>query len=162
MSVDAPSTSAIVEHLRYPKSVMVWSGICGSGKTPLVFVDEGVKMNQKVYQRDIFEVVLPGIDVSGKVGKVSKTKDALDIRRLPAPLKRWKRFLWKTKTIVLPHPPYSPDIVSSDLRLFSELVRSFQCHRFQSADETKSASQAQSEEITKNGFQKCFDDLHKP
>ncbi|GBN19241.1 hypothetical protein AVEN_31022-1 [Araneus ventricosus] len=41
-SVDAPSTSAIVEQRQHPKSVMVWGGICASGKTPLVFVDEGV------------------------------------------------------------------------------------------------------------------------
>ncbi|GFT16578.1 uncharacterized protein TNCV_281871 [Trichonephila clavipes] len=40
--VEAPSTSAIVEHRQYPKSVMVWGGICASGKTLLVFVEEGV------------------------------------------------------------------------------------------------------------------------
>lgn len=35
-------------------------GICASGKTPHFFVDEGVKINQKVYQRDILETaVLP-------------------------------------------------------------------------------------------------------
>ena len=39
---------------------MVWGGICASGKIPLVFVDEGVKINQEVYRRDILEaVVLP-------------------------------------------------------------------------------------------------------
>ncbi|GFU64275.1 uncharacterized protein TNCV_3780861 [Trichonephila clavipes] len=57
-SVDALSTLAIVEHHQYPKSVMVWGGIIASGKTPLGFV--GVKINPKVYQRDILKaVVLP-------------------------------------------------------------------------------------------------------
>ncbi|GFX22489.1 retrovirus-related Pol polyprotein from transposon opus [Trichonephila clavipes] len=51
-------TSAIVEHRQYPKSVIVWGGICASGKTPLVFVVEGVKINQKVYRRDIIEAVV--------------------------------------------------------------------------------------------------------
>ncbi|GFT97835.1 uncharacterized protein TNCV_2167531 [Trichonephila clavipes] len=60
--VEAPSTSAIVEHRQYPKSVMVWGGICLSGKTPLVFVEEGVKINQKVYQRDIIEAVVLPLD----------------------------------------------------------------------------------------------------
>ncbi|GFX03126.1 uncharacterized protein TNCV_4289091 [Trichonephila clavipes] len=55
--VDAPSTSAIVEHRQYPKSVMVWGGICTRDRTPLVFVKEGVKINQKVFQRDILEAV---------------------------------------------------------------------------------------------------------
>ncbi|GFY17827.1 uncharacterized protein TNCV_1075621 [Trichonephila clavipes] len=58
--VDTPRTSAIVEHRQHPKPAMVWGGISASGKTPLVFVEEGVKINQKVYQRDIIEaVVLP-------------------------------------------------------------------------------------------------------
>ena len=39
---------------------MVWGGICASGKTPLVFVEKEVKINQEVYRRDILEaVVLP-------------------------------------------------------------------------------------------------------
>ncbi|XP_054713697.1 uncharacterized protein LOC129223154 [Uloborus diversus] len=59
-SVEAPRTSAVVEHRQNPASVMVWGGICASGKTPLVFVDQGVKINQEVYRRDILEaVVLP-------------------------------------------------------------------------------------------------------
>ncbi|GFV12732.1 uncharacterized protein TNCV_1367021 [Trichonephila clavipes] len=56
--VDASSTSAIIEHRQYPKSVMVWGGICASGKTTLIFVDEGVKINQKVHWRDIIEAVV--------------------------------------------------------------------------------------------------------
>ncbi|GFU28083.1 uncharacterized protein TNCV_3153951 [Trichonephila clavipes] len=55
---DAPRNSALVEHRQYPKLVMVLGGICLIGKTPLVFVEEGIKI--KVYQRDIIEaVVLP-------------------------------------------------------------------------------------------------------
>ncbi|GBL93111.1 hypothetical protein AVEN_216464-1 [Araneus ventricosus] len=46
--VDAPSISAIVEHRQHLKFVMVWGGICASGKTPLVSVDEGVKINHRV------------------------------------------------------------------------------------------------------------------
>ncbi|GFX39117.1 uncharacterized protein TNCV_359311 [Trichonephila clavipes] len=58
--VDAPSTSEITEQRQYPKSVIVWGGICASGKTPFVFVEEGVKINQRVYRSDITEaVVLP-------------------------------------------------------------------------------------------------------
>ncbi|GFY24847.1 uncharacterized protein TNCV_2690381 [Trichonephila clavipes] len=51
-SVDAPSSSAIVELRQYPMSVLVWV------KTPLGFVEEGVKINQKVYQRDILKIVV--------------------------------------------------------------------------------------------------------
>ena len=59
-SDEAPGTLAIVEHRQNPQSVMVWGGICASGKTPHVFVDQGVKINQEVFRRDILEtVVLP-------------------------------------------------------------------------------------------------------
>ncbi|GFV51953.1 DDE_3 domain-containing protein [Trichonephila clavipes] len=57
-SVDAPSSSAIVKHRQYPKSVMVWGRICSSDKTHLDFRKEGVKMNQKVYQWNILEAII--------------------------------------------------------------------------------------------------------
>ena len=59
-SSQSPGSSAIVEHRQNPQSVMVWGGICSSVKTPLVFVEQGVKINQKMYGKDILEtVVLP-------------------------------------------------------------------------------------------------------
>ncbi|GFW45121.1 hypothetical protein TNCV_716231 [Trichonephila clavipes] len=39
--------------------------------------------------------LLRRFEVLGKAEKVSKTANALDIRRLPAPLKTSKRFLWQ-------------------------------------------------------------------
>ena len=41
-----------------PKSVMVWAWICALGKTPLVFVNEGVKIDHNVYHRDILNAVV--------------------------------------------------------------------------------------------------------
>lgn len=57
-STEASGTSAIVEPRQNPQSVMVWGGICASGKTPLVFVDQGVKIDQEVYRRGILEAVV--------------------------------------------------------------------------------------------------------
>ena len=37
---------------------MVWAGICASGKTPLVFVDPGVKINKNYYLQEILQGVL--------------------------------------------------------------------------------------------------------
>ena len=51
---------AFVTRSHYPESVMVWGGICATGKTPLVFIDRGVKINAQVYQRQVLrDVVLP-------------------------------------------------------------------------------------------------------
>lgn len=38
-----------------PSSVMVWAGVTASGRTPLVFVPEGVKINAQKYQEIILE-----------------------------------------------------------------------------------------------------------
>ncbi|GFT48213.1 hypothetical protein TNCV_4022981 [Trichonephila clavipes] len=68
-------------------------------------------------------------------------------------------FLAKTKTTVLPHSLYSPNLTPCDFILFPKLVRHSKNHRFQSAG--KSASQTALKDIAKNEFQKCFDDLYK-
>uniref|UniRef100_A0A914VSL0 Transposase n=1 Tax=Plectus sambesii TaxID=2011161 RepID=A0A914VSL0_9BILA len=51
-------TIKIVGRSQKPKSVMVWGGVTHSGKTPLVFIDEGVKVNQDVYRQQILEQAL--------------------------------------------------------------------------------------------------------
>ncbi|GFY02952.1 hypothetical protein TNCV_979581 [Trichonephila clavipes] len=52
-----------------------------------------------MYYREL--KLLSGIDVSKKVGKVSKTTNSLDVRGLPVTLKTSKRFLrWYTICIV--------------------------------------------------------------
>ncbi|GFT72602.1 hypothetical protein TNCV_974481 [Trichonephila clavipes] len=84
--------------------------------------------------------LLSGIDVSEQALKVSKMTTALDIRILPAPLKTLKSFL---------------------RQIFLELARHLQGRRFESADEVKSASQAELKNMPKNGFQKSFDELNK-
>ena len=73
-SANSPGSSAIISHSQHPQSVMVWGGICASGKTPLIFVAEGVKINAETYQRDILEsVVLPWpSDILRQTGRFSR------------------------------------------------------------------------------------------
>ncbi|GFX60907.1 hypothetical protein TNCV_1557621 [Trichonephila clavipes] len=75
--------------------------------------------------------ILSGINVSERAGKVSNTTNALDVHRLPTPLKSLKNFLrWYGR-------------------------------RFQSPDEVKSASPAELKDMGKNEFQKCFNAFYK-
>ena len=53
-SKETPRTSAVVEHRQNPQPIMVWGGICASGKTPPVQIN----LNQEVYCRDILESVI--------------------------------------------------------------------------------------------------------
>ena len=48
----------LVERSLFPRSVMVWGGICATGKTPLVFIERNVKINAAVYQNDILRGVV--------------------------------------------------------------------------------------------------------
>ena len=60
----APTSSSITEKHLYvkrtqkPQSVMVWAGISAKGRTPLVFVPVGVKINSSTYQKLILEPVV--------------------------------------------------------------------------------------------------------
>ncbi|GFW91456.1 hypothetical protein TNCV_3376221 [Trichonephila clavipes] len=65
------------------------------------------------------------------------------------------------KTTVMPHPSYSPDLTPLKLQNISRAGTSLAGFQFQSASEVKSASQAELKDMGKNGFQKCFDELHK-
>ena len=48
----------VVKRTQKPASVMVWSGITATGRTPLVFIDQGVKVNTEKYIQDILEGAL--------------------------------------------------------------------------------------------------------
>jgi hypothetical protein len=57
-STEGPEPSSVIEHCQNLQADMVWGGICASGKTPLVMVNEGVKINEEYYQSKILETVV--------------------------------------------------------------------------------------------------------
>lgn len=60
----------------FPKSVMVWGGITASGKTPLVFIQKGVKINAIYYQEEILKkVVLPWSQLHFPTGNMMLQQD---------------------------------------------------------------------------------------
>ena len=113
-SAEAPGTSAIVEHRQNPQSVMVWGGICASSKTPLVFVDQGVKINQEAYRRDILEtVVLPG--AQQHFGDVNCTfqQDSAPGHKAKT-TQYWCRTHYPDFIASSEWPPYTPDLNPMD------------------------------------------------
>ncbi|XP_035231702.1 protein C15orf41 homolog [Stegodyphus dumicola] len=62
-------------------------------------------------------------------------------------------FLAKTKTPVLPQPPYSANLAPCNFFLFPELVRCLQDLQFQSSNEVKCALHAELADMAKNEFQ---------
>lgn len=54
----ANKNGRMVSKSAHPASVMVWAGVTSNGKTPLVFIDEGVKVNQQNYREQVLEAVV--------------------------------------------------------------------------------------------------------
>jgi inhibitor of nuclear factor kappa-B kinase subunit alpha len=120
-SPEAPGTSAIVQHRQNPQSVMVWGGICANGKTPLVFVAQGVKINQEVYRRDILQaVVLPWAQQHfGNVDWVFQ-QDSAPAHRAKA-TQDWCKTHFPDFIASAEWPPYSPDLNPMDYSVWSIL-----------------------------------------
>lgn len=54
----ADSKGRTVQRSAHPTQVMVWAGICATGKTPLVFVEKGVKIDTEYYLKHVLQDVL--------------------------------------------------------------------------------------------------------
>ncbi|UYV63580.1 hypothetical protein LAZ67_2004876 [Cordylochernes scorpioides] len=67
-------------------------------------------------------------------------------------------FLAKNNTLMMPQPPYSPDLAPCDFFLFPKLKRPMKGRRYATLDEIKTASKEELQKILKNDFLKCFED----
>ncbi|UYV70483.1 hypothetical protein LAZ67_7003251 [Cordylochernes scorpioides] len=66
--------------------------------------------------------------------------------------------LAKNNTLMMPQPPYSPDLAPCDFFLFPKLKRPMKGRRYATLDEIKRASKEELKKILKNDFLKCFED----
>ncbi|UYV73990.1 JRKL, partial [Cordylochernes scorpioides] len=71
-------------------------------------------------------------------------------------------FLAKNNTLMMPQPPYSPDLAPCDFFLFPKLKRPMKGRRYATLDEINTASKDELKKIFKNDFLKCFEDWKKP
>ncbi|UYV64012.1 SEC14L1, partial [Cordylochernes scorpioides] len=67
-------------------------------------------------------------------------------------------FLAKNNTLMMPQPPYSPDLAPCDFFLFPKLKRPMKGRRYAMLDEIKTASKEELKKFFKNDFLKCFED----
>ena len=133
---------------QHPASVMVWAGICSSGKTPLVFIDQGVKINALLYHEQVLKSVLVpwALTQYGKKhwslqqdwapAHKAKTTMALCQRLFPDP---WSMDIW---------PSSSPDLNPMDFSVWSILESKACATRHTSIESLKRALQEAWAEIT--------------
>jgi hypothetical protein len=67
-----------------------------------------------------------------------------------------QQFLASTKTRVIPHPAYSPDLAPCDFFLFPKIKLKLKGQNFDSTEEIQNVSQKVMKTLTRNDFQKCF------
>jgi transposase len=123
----------------YPASVMVWAGITSDGKTPLVFVDKGVKINARFYQEEILRGALHPWAQEHFAGRQwilqqdwapahgAKTRLALCERLFP---EFWGKDIW---------PANSPDLNPMDYAIWSILEQKVSARSYNTVDALKRA-----------------------
>lgn len=52
---EAAEMGGIAGRSSHPQYLMVWGGVCATGKTPLIFVQSGVKINKDYYIKEVLE-----------------------------------------------------------------------------------------------------------
>ena len=72
-----------------------------------------------------------------------------------------RNFLAKNNTVIMPQPPYSPDLAPCDFFLFPKLKRPMKGRRFATIEEIKTESLRELKDIPKSAYQKCFKDWKK-
>ena len=72
-----------------------------------------------------------------------------------------REFLAKQETIVVPQPPYSPDLAPADFFLFPKLKSTLKGRRFQTVEEIKENSLQDLRAIPQNTFQDAFQNWKK-
>ena len=56
-----PQEYRCVQRVQHPQSVMVWAGVSAKGRTPLVFIPPGVKVNVVKYQELVLNPIVRGL-----------------------------------------------------------------------------------------------------
>lgn len=148
------STDNLEQRVAYrkqgPASVMVWAAVTAEGRTPLVFIDQGVKVNQQVYrQRVLSRALMPWArdqfgsrpwtfqQDSAPSHKARATQDYLRAR-VPRLISAQE---W---------PPYSPDLNPMDFSIWAILEAKVSSKKYQSVDCLKDSLQREWAAIPQN------------
>ena len=72
-----------------------------------------------------------------------------------------RNFLAKNNNVIMPQPPFPPDLSPCDFFLFPRLKRPMKGRRFATIEEIKTESLRELKDMPKSAYQKCFEDWKK-
>jgi len=119
-SQEAPTSSRIVTRRQYPQSVMVFGGICATGKTPLIFVTKGIKINKDVYCNILKTSVLPWAQQHFRNQHWTFQQDSAPAHKAKI-TQEWCQANFPDFVTSQQWPPYSPDLNAMDYTIWSLL-----------------------------------------
>lgn len=154
------NTQRIVHCVQKPKSLMVWAGVCRSGKTPLFFIEEGVKVNQEVYKELLAQKVLVWANKHFKDRFWTFQQDSAPSHTA----KKVINFLVeKVPDIILPKdwPPSSPDLNPMDFSIWGILEKNACKKPHKSISDLKRSLKREWRKIDLHTIQKAVLDFHK-
>ena len=160
-SAKAPETEKrLVDRVQKAKSVMVWAAISRRGKTPLVFVDQGIKINRNVYMNMVRDHLLDWANEtfdgekwcfqqdSAPGHKANETQEMLS-NECPDFITRDE---W---------PPNSPDLNPLDYSMWAILEEKACAKPHTTVESLKRALKKAWNEITVNTLEKMVDNFPK-
>jgi hypothetical protein len=103
-----------------PKSVMVWAGVGHNMKTPLVFIPEGVKVNQIIYRNLLRKEVRPWMRKQGLEETLVFQQDGATSHTANE-TQAWCKRNFDDFIPKLEWPPYSPDLSPLDYSIWGIL-----------------------------------------
>lgn len=124
-----------------PASVMVWAGVTADGRTPLVFIPQGVKVNSEIYREQVLqEAFLPWVKNHFKNRPYTFQQDSAPSHTARA-TKDW--FRANGIRFITPEewPPYSPDLNPMDFAMWSILEAKVSAKKYTTIEGLKASLQ---------------------
>ena len=156
-----PGENGIIGRTKKPKSVMVLAGITANGKTPLVFLDSGTRINKDIYQRSILsEVLLPWSQQHFQGTHWTFQQDSAPCHTA-GQVQQWMRTHFPDFIPPTLWPPYSPDLNPLDYSIWSILEQKACCKQHTSLQSLKRALTKAWNEISLASIRSIVDNFPK-
>lgn len=158
---DANNNGRYVSRKGHPASVMVWAGVTATGKTPLVFVDQGVKVNSQNYLNDILKKhVLPWSQTHFAGRNWTFQQDSAPAHKAKV-VQAWCKNNFPSMITSAEWPPYSPDLNPLDYSVWSVLESKACATPHKNLDSLKRALQKAWEDLDVTYLSTTVGDFHK-